>query len=209
MGRFAELLAHDGVEEDLELRSTFGFMAFHGGNLEEGTDVVAAGAAAEAGASLYAVRQPTSLRWHIPSIEVAPAESPGLARFLDHVDVAVAVHGFGRVELWTTLLLGGRHRPLATHLAEHLRAALPGYTVIDDLDAIPVDLRGVHPRNPVNLPRHGGVQLELPPRTRSRSVPMWRDLPDTQPVPHQIDLIAGLAAAARAWPPTAGATAET
>ena len=39
VGRFAELLAHDGVEEDLELRSPFGFMAFHGGNLEEGTDV--------------------------------------------------------------------------------------------------------------------------------------------------------------------------
>ena len=41
MGRFADLLAHDGVEEDLELRSPFGFLTFHGGNLEEGTDLVA------------------------------------------------------------------------------------------------------------------------------------------------------------------------
>ena len=30
MGRFAELLAHEGVDEDLELRSSFGFMAFLG-----------------------------------------------------------------------------------------------------------------------------------------------------------------------------------
>lgn len=198
MGRFAELLAHDGVEEEVLLRSTFGFMAFHGGNLEEGTDVIAADAAEGAGASLYAVRQPPDLRWHVPSTEVGPADSPALADFLDHVDVVVAVHGFGRAEMWTTLLLGGGHRDLATHLGQHLRAALPSYTVIDDLDAIPAELRGVHPRNPVNLARCGGVQLELPPRTRSR-VPMWADLPDTEPVPHQVDLVAGLVAAARSW----------
>lgn len=198
MGRFAELLAHDGVEEDLQLRSTFGFMAFHGGNLEEGTDLIAAEAAERAGASLYAVRQPTDLRWHLPSTEVVPEDSDALAAYLDHVDVVVAIHGFGRADLWTTLLLGGRHRALATHVAGHLRRALPGYTVVDDLDEIPADLRGVHPRNPVNLTRGGGVQLELPPRTRSR-VPMWADLPDTQPVPHQVDLVAGLVAAADGW----------
>ncbi len=199
MGRFAELLAHDGVEEDLELRSAFGFMAFHGGNLEEGTDVVAAAAAASAGASLYAVRQPPSLRWHLPSIEVTPDDSPALRAFLDHVDVAVAVHGFGRDGLWTTLLLGGTNRPLAAHLADHLRPALPGYEVVDDIEAVPLDLRGVHRRNPVNLPRLGGVQLELPPRTRSLKVPMWSDLQADRPIPHQVDLIAALGAAARTW----------
>ncbi|MEY2407214.1 MAG: hypothetical protein QOG39_2130, partial [Acidimicrobiaceae bacterium] len=30
---FSELLAHPGVEEVCELRSPFGVMAFHGGNL--------------------------------------------------------------------------------------------------------------------------------------------------------------------------------
>jgi phage replication-related protein YjqB (UPF0714/DUF867 family) len=204
VGRFAELLAHDGVEEDLELRSTFGFMAFHGGNLEEGTDLIASAVAEQAGASLYAVRQPPSLRWHLPSIEVGPADSPALAAFLEHVDVAVAVHGYGRDDLWTTLLLGGRHRVLAAHLGTHLRAALPGYEVVDELEQIPRDLRGVHRANPVNLPRAGGVQLELPPRTRSRTVAVWRDLPDTQPVPHQQDLIAGLVAAVRSWPTPTG-----
>jgi len=201
VGRFAELLAHDGVEEDLELRSSFGFMAFHGGNLEEGTDVIAAAAAEQAGASLYAVRQPSSLRWHLPSIEVGPQDSAALAAFLAHVEVAVAVHGYGREGLWTSVLLGGQHRALADHLADHLRAALPGYDVVSDLAAIPIDLRGVHRRNPVNLPTAGGVQLELPPRTRSRTVPLWAELPPDEPIPHQVALIGALVAAARTWAP--------
>ena len=199
MGRFAELLDHDGVEEDLVLRSTIGLMAFHGGNLEEGTDVIAAAVAEQTGASLYAVRQPAGLRWHLPSVEIAPADSPALTTFIDHVDVAIAIHGYGREGMWTSLLLGGRHRPLAAHVGTCLREAMPGYEVVDDLEQIPSDLRGVHRANPVNLPREGGVQLELPPRTRSRTVPMWRDLPDTQPVPHQQDLIAGLAKAVASW----------
>lgn len=198
MGRFADLLDHDGVEEDLVLRGRFGFMAFHGGNLEEGTDVIAAGAAEASGASLYAVRQPVDLRWHIPSVEVGPDDSAALAEFLGHVDVVVAVHGYGRQDMWTTLLLGGRHRELAAHVAGHLRTAMPGYTVVDALDDIPPELRGVHRANPVNRCTGGGVQLELPPRTRSR-VPMWADLPETEPIPHQQDVIQGLANAAKTW----------
>ena len=42
---FDELLAQDGVEEVLTLRSTFGFMAYHGGGLEEMTEVIAQAAA--------------------------------------------------------------------------------------------------------------------------------------------------------------------
>ena len=198
MGRFADLLDHDGVEEDLVLRGRFGFMAFHGGNLEEGTDVIAAAAAEASGASLYAVRQPADLRWHIPSVEVVPDDSTALAEFLDHVDVVVAVHGYGRQDMWTTLLLGGRHRELAAHVAGHLRTAMPGYTVVDALEDIPPELRGVHRANPVNRCASRGVQLELPPRTRSR-VPMWVHLPDTEPVPHQQDVIQGLTSAARTW----------
>ena len=48
---FDELLAHPGVEESVELRSRFGFMAFHGGSLELGTDQIAR-AAARAGRRL-------------------------------------------------------------------------------------------------------------------------------------------------------------
>lgn len=199
MGRFAELLAHDGVDEEVMLRSTFGFMAFHGGNLEEGTDVIAAAAAEASGASLYAVRQPVGLRWHIPSVEITPDDSPALARYLDHVEVSVAIHGYGRTGMWTTMLLGGRNRALASHLAVHLRGGMPDYTVVDDIDAVPTELRGVHRANPVNRCADGGVQLELPPRTRSR-VPMWAHLPAGAPIPHGEDLIAALAAAASSWP---------
>lgn len=162
-----DLLAHDGVEEECVLGSRFGIMAFHGGNLERGTDAIAEAAAERAGASLYAVRQPRDLRWHLPSVEFRPERSPALARFFDHVEVVVAVHGYGRRDQWTTLLLGGRNRGLATTLGASLRARLgDGFTVVDELDAIPPELRGVHRRNPVNVPRGGGVQLELPPRVR-------------------------------------------
>lgn len=163
---FGELLAEPGVEEILELRSRIGLLAFHGGALERKTDVVAVDAAARCGASVYAVVQPVGLRWHIPSIDVSPDDSTALRAFVEHVDVAIAVHGFGREGCWTSLLLGGSNRALAAHLAAHLGPALPDYTVVADLDEIPGELRGLHPRNPVNLPRGGGVQLELPPRVR-------------------------------------------
>jgi phage replication-related protein YjqB (UPF0714/DUF867 family) len=199
---FDELLAHPGVEEVSELGSTFGFMAYHGGSLEEVTDVIAREAAARSGASLYAVVQPPDFRWHIPSTAVRPEHSTALTAFLDHVDVVVTVHGYGRQDFWTTLLLGGRNRALAEHLAGHLRMTLPDYTVVTDLEEIPQALRGLHAENPVNLPRGGGVQLELPPRVRGRS-PIWADWEGPGLVPHTEALIDGLASAARSWPVTA------
>jgi phage replication-related protein YjqB (UPF0714/DUF867 family) len=155
----ADLLAHPGVEEECRLASPFGLLAFHGGNLERGTDAIATAAAEASGASLYVIRQPPDLRWHLPSACFDPAASPALAAFVDHVEVAVAVHGYGRDGMWTTLLLGGGNRPLAAALAGELRAGLgDGFTVVDDLGEVPVELRGQHPRNPVNLPAGGGVQ---------------------------------------------------
>jgi phage replication-related protein YjqB (UPF0714/DUF867 family) len=165
---FADLLAHPGVEEDLVLRGGVGFMAPHGGNLEEQTDVVAAAAAEAAGASLYSVRQPSDLRWHIPSTALTPDVSPSLRAFLDHVDSAIAVHGYGRPSLRGVILVGGRDRALAAALAANLRFEVPEHPVLDDLDAIPRELRGQHRRNVVNLVGPaGGVQLELPPSARS------------------------------------------
>lgn len=191
---FGDLLAEPGVTEHLELRSRIGFMAFHGGALERGTDVVAFDAAERAGASVYAVVQPPGLRWHIPSIDVSPDESPALRSFVEHVDVAVAIHGFGRDGHWTSLLLGGSNRELARHLAEHLTPALPDYVVVDDVDAIPRDLRGLHPRNPVNLPRLRGVQLELPPRVRG-TTPHWDAWEGPGHCPPMEALVEALAAA--------------
>ena len=193
---FAELLRQPGVEEVLELRSSFGFLAFHGGSLEEETDMIARGAAARAGASLYAVLQPAELRWHVPSADVDPGASDALSRFLDHVEVAVALHGYGRAGWWTTLLAGGSNRALAGEVRRRVEAALPGYEVVDDLSAIPRALRGMHPDNPVNRPRHGGVQLELPPRVRGLG-PYWDERPH-EPRPTAA-LVEALGSVAEAW----------
>jgi phage replication-related protein YjqB (UPF0714/DUF867 family) len=164
----AALLATPGVEEVCRLHGRFGFMALHGGNLERGTDLIARAAAERVGASVYAVLQPPDLRWHVPSVAYDPERSPALAAFLAHVETVVTVHGYGREGLWATLLVGGRNRPLAARLGGALRTALgDGFTVLDDLTSIPRPLRGLHPRNPVNLTVGGGAQLELPPRVRT------------------------------------------
>jgi phage replication-related protein YjqB (UPF0714/DUF867 family) len=206
-GMLAELLATDGVDEIWESRSRVGVMAFHGGSLEVVTDTIAAEVAERSAASLYAIRQPWSLRWHIPSNAMDPADSPALQAFLAHVDSAIAIHGWG-TDGWTPdsrrpsagasntfrfssdgvdrpILVGGRNRELAGRVAEALRAALPSYDVVDDLERIPPSLRGLDPRNLVNRVRDGGVQLELTPRVRGLP-PFWEKdqrgtaCPDTQ-----------------------------
>lgn len=173
-------------------------MAYHGGNLEVGTDRIARAVAERIGASCYVVRQPDDLRWHIPSKHIDPTVSAPLASFLDHVDEVVTIHGFGRRSMFTTLLLGGRHRELANHLAPHLRDSLPGYEVIDDIDRIPRPLRGLHPDNPVNRPRRRGVQIELPPRVRGNG-PFWNAWDGAWPTPHTASLVDGLAAGLSSW----------
>ena len=193
-----KLLAHPGVREVCELRSRFGFMAFHGGSLEEMTDVIAAAAAERSGASYYGVLQPDDLQWHIPSHKVSPAASPALASFVEHVDVVITVHGYGRQGLFTSLLLGGRNRDLAEHVGSHLQAHLPAYDIRTQLDSIPIDLRGQHQDNPVNLPPNQGVQIELPPRVRGSS-PLWWDWEGPGHTPHTEALIVALAAAANSW----------
>jgi phage replication-related protein YjqB (UPF0714/DUF867 family) len=195
---FAQLLRRDDVTEVSELRSArIGFMAFHGGTLEVMTDVIAAAAAERADASYYAVIQQHPDPVHLPSTRIGPNDSPVMARFLEHIDVVVTVHGFGRQGFFTSLLLGGRNRPLARHVGDHLRETLPAYDVRTDLATIPSELRGQHHRNPVNLPRGTGVQIELPPRVRGSS-PLWWDWEGPGLVPHTERLIEGLAGAARA-----------
>ena len=163
----SELLADTGVEESSTLRSRFGFLAIHGGGLEQMTDVIAERAAEAAGASVYVVRHPDFYGHHLPSARYLPSESARLAEFLEHVEVAVSLHGYGRLGRSTQLLAGGGNRELAEHLASTIE--LPGYQVITDLDAIPRELRGLHPDNPVNRVRGGGAQLELSPRVRGIS----------------------------------------
>ncbi len=193
---FSELLADDEVVEDSRLRSRFGFLAIHGGGLEQMTDVIAERAADEAGASVYVVRHPDRYPHHLASARYVREESPRLAEFLDHVDVAVSLHGYGRIGRATQLLAGGGNRALAAHVARHLR--LPGYRVVTDIDEIPPELRGLHPQNPVNPTRDGGTQLELP--IRVRGISPRSPLPGADGLsPVTADLVRGLAAAARSW----------
>lgn len=194
----SELLTRPDVTEECVLRSTFGFMAFHGGSLEEMTDVIASRAATLSGASYYGIQLPDNLEWHIPSHKVTADQSPLLDTFLSHVDIVITVHGFGRKGFFTSLLLGGRNRRLAEHLGGILRTRLPAYRIIDELEEIPQNLRGLHQDNPVNVVEHAGVQLELPPRVRGAS-PMWWDWEGPGLTPHTESLIDALAQAASTW----------
>ena len=196
---FPELLTSDGVREHVHLGSRVGFLALHGG-LERGTFEIAQEASRRSGASLYAVVQPSDLRWHVPSLAYDPAYSNALASFLDHVEVVVSLHGYGGLrtsdDRWTTVLVGGGDRDLAARLAARLRAVLPEYTFVDDLDVMPDNLRGVHPGNPVNRVNGGGVQLELPPRLRGYGA-YWDEHPPADEVdgalrPHTERFVAAL-----------------
>ena len=192
----SELLTDPGVTEEIALRSRFGFMAIHGGGLEQMTDVIAERAADAAGASLYMVRHPDHYPHHLSSALYRAAESARLAEFLGHVDVAVSLHGYGRIGRSTQLLAGGRNRALAEHLAHHVE--VPGYQVVTDIDAIPHELRGLHPDNPVNRVRGGGTQLELTPRVRGIS-PRSQLPGDDGLSPATSSLVQGLVATAHSW----------
>ena len=197
----AELLSLPGVVEELELRSTLGLCALHGGGLERATEVVAREVAKRTDASYYAVIQPEGSRHHLSSTLFDPGDSKRLAAFLDRSEIVVSVHGYGREDDFWAVLLGGTNRALAHHLAGHLRAVLPEeYRVVDDVEAIPRPLRGLHPDNPVNRPINGGVQVEIPPGLRwNRDHGFWSDADDT-PRAEQLDLlIEGLVTALDVW----------
>ena len=197
---FGRALARPGVVERAELRGRFGFMAFHGGELERRTDLIAAAAAEASGASLYVVTHPAPDPPHFPSTDVRRGQSELLDTFLDHVGVVVTVHGYGRDGMFTSLLLGGRNRDLAGVLGDALSEALPEYQVVTDLAAIPRELRGLHPSNPVNAAPGGGVQLELPPRVRGLG-PRWADWNGDGFVPPAAALVDVLARVATTWDP--------
>ncbi|VBA61207.1 hypothetical protein LAUMK41_04582 [Mycobacterium attenuatum] len=159
------LLREPGVREVSTLRSRFGFLAIHGGDLEKTTDVIAERAAEAADAPVYLVWHPDRYPHHLPSARFDPAESAWLAEFLNHVDVAVS---------------------------------LPGYQIVTDLEAIPLELRGLHSGNPVNRVRGGGTQLELSARVRGLSP--RSPLPGADGLsPVTAALVGELVAAARSW----------
>ncbi len=183
----ADLLDLPGVEEECVTRSAVGFMALHGGSQDRGTDLIARRAAEQSASSFYAIVQPSGLRVHLTSRLHSPDHSATLRGFLRHVRVAISVHGFGRdsFALWvdptaglmidpygpavrdgqkaplTGIIVGGRNEALLGCARELLRDRFTGYHVADERVRL-----GFHPKNPVNLPAAGGVQIELPPGLR-------------------------------------------
>jgi phage replication-related protein YjqB (UPF0714/DUF867 family) len=176
-----------GVREECVLRSNVGFMALHGGSQDRGTDQIARRAAEQTGASYYAILHPNGLRVHLTSRLHNPDHSTHMRAFLEHVDVAISVHGFGRdgFALWFDpdrglviepygpamrgrqtgplrgIIVGGRNGQLLDAARQLFQGRFAGYHVADERVRL-----GFHPANPVNLPSGHGVQIELPPGLR-------------------------------------------
>jgi phage replication-related protein YjqB (UPF0714/DUF867 family) len=183
----AELLSFPGVEEVCALRSPVGFLALHGGSQDRGTHEIASRASDRAGASYYAIVQPDGLRVHLTSRRHDPDHSERFRVFLEHVKIAISVHGYGRDGfLWRAdpqegliiepygparigrqtgplkgIIVGGRNARLLDAARRLFHGRFDGYRVADERIRL-----GFHPDNPVNLPLAHGVQVELPPGLR-------------------------------------------
>jgi phage replication-related protein YjqB (UPF0714/DUF867 family) len=107
--------------------------------------------------------------------------------FLDHVEIVISVHGFGRdgFALWIDpgrglvvepygpelrgsqtgplrgIILGGLNADLLDNTRQVLHGRFAGYHLADERVRL-----GFHPDNPVNRPPAHGVQIELPPGLR-------------------------------------------
>ncbi|WP_190015417.1 poly-gamma-glutamate hydrolase family protein [Streptomyces lucensis] len=139
-----------------------GLLALHGSN-EGGTAELARIVARRCGATSLVFTQPGARRpVHIPSPRMAAEHCSLLREFLAGVSLTVSLHGHMRAGAPRTVYLGGGNRDAARVLAGALAAKAPSFPAVVDLAAIPAGLRGLHPRNPVNLAPLGGVQVELP-----------------------------------------------
>ncbi|MDO0926990.1 poly-gamma-glutamate hydrolase family protein [Streptomyces sp. TG1A-8] len=192
-GVTSERVTIEGVEfaAALTLRSDVGVLALHGSR-EGGTAELAREVAARAGATALVFTQPAGDPVHIPSHRMASAPCASLDRFLSHVCLVVSLHGHFRPAAPRSVFLGGGNRGAARTLGHSLTLLAPDFDAVTDLDRIPTGLRGLHPRNPVNLARDKGVQLELPLSARTHRPERGPGTPD-RPRPEVADaLVAGI-----------------
>ncbi|MDT0433358.1 MULTISPECIES: poly-gamma-glutamate hydrolase family protein [Streptomyces] len=167
-----------------------GVLALHASN-EGGTGQLARALAESTGATCLVFTQPGSSPVHVPSPAMAVAHCRALREFLARAEITVSLHGHLRPAAPRSLFLGGANRAAAHWIAAGLSALRPEFDPVTDLGAIPRALRGLHPRNPVNLARRGGVQVELPLAARTMT-PDDRDTPDTPPPAVADALVAGV-----------------
>ena len=72
--------------------------------------------------------------------------------------------------------------------------------MIDELEEIPKGLRGVHDRNPVNVARQQGVQVELPPGVRwNWDARQWGDAEGLEPTATIDAVVDAITAMATGW----------
>ncbi|SOD85360.1 poly-gamma-glutamate hydrolase family protein [Streptomyces sp. Ag109_G2-15] len=184
----------EGVEfaAALTVRSSgVGLLALHGSK-EGGTAELAHEVAARTGASCLVFTQPAGDPVHIPSHRMSVPTCGALQRFLAHVSLTISLHGHLRPEAPRSIFLGGRNRAAAGTLAHSLTLLAPDFETVADLDHIPTGLRGLGPRNPVNLTPAGGVQIELPLSARTQGPQKTFGAPDTPPPTVTTALTAGV-----------------
>lgn len=185
----------------LHLAGLIGLLALHGG-VEGGTAELATEVAARTGATLLTFTQPEGPPTHIPSTRMSPCAP--LTTFLTHTTLTISLHGHNRPTTPRTIYAGGSNRPAARVLAAAL--ADSSFTPVTTLSDIPHPLRGLHPDNPVNQTRYGGVQLELPIQARTtHPAPTNPEIPPREVADR---LVAGVRAlmegeGARWWSPEA------
>ncbi|MBK3643533.1 MULTISPECIES: poly-gamma-glutamate hydrolase family protein [Streptomyces] len=158
-----------------------GLLALHGSN-EGGTAELARSVAESCGATSLVFTQPGVREpVHVRSPRMAVRHCALLREFLSRVQLTVSLHGHNRTATPRSVFLGGGNRPAALLVADGLDALRPEFDPVTDLDEIPVALRGLHPRNPVNMTRRGGVQVELPLAARTGGQAWAPGVPDTPP----------------------------
>ncbi|MFG3095251.1 poly-gamma-glutamate hydrolase family protein [Streptomyces sp. NPDC048202] len=159
----------------LTLAGPIGLLALHGG-VEGGTAELATEVATRTGATLLTFTQPLGPPTHIPSTRMS--ECPPLHTFAAHVSLTISLHGHNRGSTPRTIYVGGSNRPAARALATALSRWAPEFLPLTTLSEIPNPLRGLHPDNPVNRTKDGGVQLELPVLARtSHAAPTHPEIP--------------------------------
>ncbi|MEU3841074.1 poly-gamma-glutamate hydrolase family protein [Streptomyces sp. NPDC028635] len=173
----SERVTIEGVDFTVTLTpgDGIGLLALHA-SVEGGTGELADELAERCGAARLVFRQNAGEPVHITSARMAAAPCGLLRDFLARADVVVSLHGHLRPAAPRAIFLGGADRSAAHLMAGGLQALRPRFEPVTDLALIPAALRGVHPRNPVNMAGGPGVQVELPLLART-TVPGGADRP--------------------------------
>ena len=165
--RFTDAEPGDRIREYACVRGPVAVFALHGGGIEPGTEQVARYLAENTDATVYIFsgrRGSANRKLRIPSYRSLRKGSRLLAEVLARVRVAISIHGHGRPT--PDIYLGGSNDRLIERTHDLLEAHLPKYRVVSDPSSMERAYRANDSRNIVNVPRFGGVQLELPASLR-------------------------------------------